>query len=204
VRAGRRTLYSAAPARTRRAAQETDVSRRYPPPVLAERYLQALGSDDPIEALRAAPARLRDLAGGLSRSELRAAPAPGKWSVHQVLAHLADGEIVLGARMRFVAAMDRPVLVGYDQDAFVAALGYDEVESEELVEAFAQVRALNVALLERLPDAAFARVGLHSERGEESLSTLVHLYAGHDRVHQQQIVATRDRVAAELRSRGRR
>ncbi len=163
------------------------MSRTYPPITTNDRYLSALDGRDPVESMRKAPKRLRKLLEGSGAKQLARRPAEGKWSIKEVLAHLADGEVVLGARIRMVAAMDRPVIVGYDQDALVARLAYDKVEAAELLANFAAVRAINVALLERLPDEAFARVGLHNERGEESLATMVFMYAGHDRLHEQQI-----------------
>ena len=181
------------------------MAREYPAHNVAEHYLQALGSHDPIDSLRKAPKRLRKLIGKLSKKQLARRPAEGKWSIKDVLAHLADGEMVLGTRMRFVAAMDRPAIVGYDQDAFVANLAYDDTSADELWRNFAQLRAMNVALLERLPERAFARVGLHSERGEESLVSMVFMYAGHDRLHEAQIVRLVEglRTAKSARDAGR-
>lgn len=172
------------------------MARRYPQTNVPERYLQALGTRDPIDSLRKAPKRVRKLVKGLSEKQLARRPEPDKWSIKEVLAHLADGELVLGARMRFVAAMERPTIVGYDQDLFVANLAYERVETEELWETFAQLRAINVALLERLPEAALARVGVHTERGEESLASMIFMYAGHDRIHEAQL----GRLAGELRA----
>jgi hypothetical protein len=174
--------------------------RVLPPPAVAERYLQALGGADPIESQRKAPKRLRKLVKGLSAKQLARRPEEGKWSIKEVLAHLADGEVVLGSRLRYVAAMERPALVGYDQDLFVRNLRYDDVDADALIDAFAAVRALNVALLDRLPDEVFTRVGMHAERGEESLSTMVHMYAGHDRIHEQQIERLRDALVAAKKS----
>jgi hypothetical protein len=174
--------------------------RVLPPPAVAERYLQALGGADPIESQRKAPKRLRKLVKGLSAKQHARRPEEGKWSIKEVLAHLADGEVVLGSRLRYVAAMERPALVGYDQDLFVRNLRYDDVDADALIDAFAAVRALNVALLDRLPDEVFTRVGMHAERGEESLSTMVHMYAGHDRIHEQQIERLRDALVAAKKS----
>jgi uncharacterized damage-inducible protein DinB len=171
--------------------------RTLPPPMVAARYSQALAGADPIESQRKAPKRVRKLIKGLSNKQLAKRPAEGRWSIKQVLAHLADGEFVIGTRLRYVAAMDRPTIIGYDQDAFMANLRYDELEADELLDAFATLRAINVALVERLPDEAFARTGMHNERGEESLSTMVHMYAGHDRIHEQQIARIRDAVTAK-------
>jgi hypothetical protein len=153
----------------------------------ADRYREALGGRDPLESLRKAPKRIKRLLKGVPEEDLERRPEPGAWSVKQVLAHLADGEVVLGSRIRFVAAMDRPPLPGYDQEAFVARLAVDCASCEELLEDFAAVRRANVRLLRRLPPESYARVGLHSERGEESIESMLVTYAGHDRIHEAQI-----------------
>jgi hypothetical protein len=162
-----------------------------PGPVLPDRYTKALAGADPIASQKRAPKRLARLVEGLSEKELAVRPAPGKWSIREILAHLADGEVVLGARCRMVAAMDRPPIAGYDQDAFVDRLVVDRRKAKELLGAFAAVRAANVALLEKLPAEAFDRVGIHSERGKESLAKMVAMYAGHDLVHEEQIETIR-------------
>lgn len=166
-------------------------------PVIPERYTQALGDRDPIQSLRKAPKRVRKLLKGLSKKELAWKPTPSAWSIKEVLAHLADGEVVLGARMRFVAAMDNPPLPGYDQDLFVARLGVDRVSSAALCEAFESMRELNLGLLERLPKEAFARAGLHAERGPETIRKMVDMYAGHDVIHEQQIERVLEALEAE-------
>lgn len=166
------------------------MTRAYPPVATPERYLSALGDHDPIDSLRKAPKRLKKALKGVGKKDVARRPADGKWSIKEVVAHLADGEVVLGARMRMVAAMERPTLTGYDQDAFVQGLCYDEVSVEQLLAEFAATRKANVALLERLPEAALSRVGVHSERGDESLATMVFMYAGHDRMHEAQIERT--------------
>ena len=160
-----------------------------PGPVIPQRYLDAIGNRDPIESAAKASKRFRHLIEGLSVKELEWHPAPGKWSIKQILAHMADGEVMIGSRLRLVAAMDRPTIVGYDQDAFVANLCVDDLTAEQWLEAFRSMRALNVALLSRLPKDSFNRIGVHTERGEESLSQMVFMYAGHDIIHEQQIAA---------------
>ena len=155
------------------------------------RYLEALGGDDPVSAMAEAPDRLRRLVRGLTERQLATRPAPGKWSIREIVAHLADNEVVLGSRYRFVAAMDRPPLPGYDQDAFVANLGVSRTTTADLLDDFAMARALNLGLLERVGAEAWERVGIHAERGEQSLGTLVLTYAGHDRIHLAQIETIR-------------
>jgi DinB family protein len=167
-----------------------------PGPVIPDRYRAALGKADPLESMRYAPRRIQKLVQGLSERELARRPAPGKWSIKEILGHLADGEMIVGSRIRFAAAIDRPPMPGYDQDAFVERLGLERVDSSDLLVAFALARALNVALLERLPKAAWKRVGVHSERGEESIRTMAILNAGHDRIHERQIAELRKGLVA--------
>ncbi len=162
-----------------------------PGPVIPERYRRALGDDDPVEAMAEAPDRLRKLIRGLTERQLARRPAPGKWSIKEIIGHLADGEVVLGARYRFIAAHERPKIASYDQDAFVERLGTMGAKASELLDDFMWARAANLGLLLRLPPESWQRVGVHEERGEESIETLVTMYAGHDRIHLQQIETIR-------------
>jgi hypothetical protein len=167
------------------------MTARKPGPVIPENYAKALGAADPIEVLSSTPDNLRKLLRGLTERQLAKRPAPGKWSIKEIVAHLADGEAVLGFRYRYVAAHDRPALPGYDQDAFVVRLGVDRARTQDLLDDFAMLRAANIGLLERLPEEALLRVGVHSERGEESILQMVMMYAGHDRWHVSQVETLR-------------
>ncbi|MBK9963489.1 MAG: DinB family protein [Holophagales bacterium] len=159
--------------------------------MIPDRYRDAIGTNDPFLAMFDAPQKLRKLLKGLTEKQLSRRPAPGKWSIKEIIAHLADGEVVLGSRYRLIAAHDRPAIQGYDQDLFVERLGLENATTDELLYDFEMARAVNIGLLARLPDEAFARVGVHSERGEESIETIVTLYAGHDLVHLAQIETIR-------------
>jgi DinB superfamily len=159
--------------------------------VVPSRYAAALRDDDPLEVMAGTPDLIRKALRGLSEKQLRARPAPGKWCILEIVAHLADGEVILGSRYRFIAAHDRPSLMGYDQDAFVERLGPLNATAVDLVDDFAMARAANLGLLERLPEGAWDRVGLHGERGEESIRDMVAMYAGHDRIHLSQIETIR-------------
>ncbi len=172
-----------------------------PGPVIPERYVLALGGKDALDSMRKAPKRIKKLVKGLSDKDLSRRVESGKWSIKQVLAHLADGEFMIGSRFRLVAAMDRPALLGYDQDAFVERLQIEKARGKHLLEDFAGARQANVRLLRRLPREAFERIGLHSERGEESLQAMLLLYAGHDRVHEEQIERLRGKLAGARKER---
>lgn len=171
-------------------------------PEQAQAYIRAilglLGSRDPFEVLEATGEALRDATAGVSEERLAEPERPGKWSVRQVLAHLADSEIVWAYRLRMVIAQDRPPLTGYDQDAWADRLGYAEWDPAESLETFGAVRRSNLGVLRRASDADLARVGLHAERGEESLEHMIRLYAGHDLLHLRQIERIRAVVGARV------
>lgn len=160
-------------------------------PVIPDRYREAIGADDPYLSMFEAPQKLRRLLKGLTEKQLSRRPAQGKWSIKEIVAHLADGEVILGSRYRLIAAHERPAIQGYDQDLFVERLGVDRATTADLLDDFDMARMVNIGLLSRLPDEAFDRVGIHSERGEETLDTIVLLYAGHDRVHLSQVETIR-------------
>jgi len=158
-----------------------------PNPVISTRYAEALGDQDPIEALRkGAQAREEACARSLREAALE---APGGRQVvdQEVIAHLADGEVIIGSRLRFAAAMDRAPLTSWDEKLFAERLGVERARTKDLLASFADVRAANIELLERLDETAFDRVAIHAERGPESVRTMVAMYAGHDVIHERQI-----------------
>jgi uncharacterized damage-inducible protein DinB len=168
----------------------------------AEAYIEAvlalLGDQDPMAVLRGTPAAARRLTLGLTVEELRRPESEGKWSPVEVLQHLADSELVWGYRLRRVLAEDRPALTGYDQDLWAERLRYPLADAEQALGMFETLRGAHVALLERATPEELARVGIHEERGEESLAHMVRLYAGHDLVHRRQLARIRARLRGAL------
>jgi hypothetical protein len=149
--------------------------------------LGLLGGQDPLTVLKATPERVAGLIGGVPEDRLRAPEAPGRWSVAHVLQHFADSDLVWGWRLRLILAHDRPTITGYDQDLWADRLHYDAVDVAEALDLFRVLRRANLRLLERATAADLQRVGVHSERGEESVGYLCRLYAGHDLLHIDQI-----------------
>ncbi|HEX2625822.1 MAG TPA: DinB family protein [Candidatus Limnocylindrales bacterium] len=144
--------------------------------------LAALGDDDPADAQSQAPANIRRMieeAGDL----LWTRPAPGEWSPVLCLAHIADGELVMSGRYRWVLAHDAPELIGYDQDLWVNALHPDDTDPEELLALFEPLRASNIRLWRGTTPAQRERVAIHRERGPESFDLMFRMLGGHDRVH---------------------
>lgn len=149
--------------------------------------LDLLGARNPLEVLDHTASALRVSIDGLTQQQLSEPEAPGKWSVRQVLQHLADSELVWGYRLRMVLAHDRPELTGYDQDLWSERLRYDQADADESVRDFSFLRRANLRLLRRASAEDLKRVGVHAERGEESVERMMRLYAGHDLLHLRQL-----------------
>ncbi len=153
----------------------------------APAILDLLGSRDPIGVLRDSPEVAKRSIAGLTTAQLRTPERAGKWSIAQVLRHLADSDVVWGWRMRLILAQDRPPITGYDQDQWADRLHYQSADPAESLESFAVLRRDNLRLIERATPDDLKRVGVHSERGEESAGYLMRLFAGHDLMHLNQI-----------------
>jgi hypothetical protein len=169
---------------------------RSPDPVAApdayrREILGWLGDDDPAAVQAATTGRLRALVR-TAGEQLRDRPEPAEWSVIECIGHLADSEIVASARMRWILAEDKPQIIGYDQDRWVDGLGHRGDDPDGLIALFEALRGANLRLWRTLSPAAMQRVGIHNERGPESLDLMWRLTAGHDRFH----VAQAERVLA--------
>jgi hypothetical protein len=161
-----------------------------------EAILGTLGDRDPFEVLRTTLAAVRQAVAGVPVRGLSAPEQPGKWSMLQVVQHLADAELVGAFRYRMILAHERPVLQGYDQDLWADRLRYADGDLHGALEQFGALRGANLRLLERTSPQERARVGLHAERGEESIAHLLRMYAGHDLVHLRQLERVRQAVAS--------
>ncbi len=156
--------------------------------------LAALGDDEPAEAQASTPAAVRRLiADAGDRLTIRA--EPGEWSALECLGHMLDAELVSSGRYRWILAHDEPELIGYDQDLWVSRLRHGDDDPAELVTLFEALRSANLALWARTTSEERARVGLHRERGPESLDLTFRLLAGHDRVHLAQARAALEQVS---------
>ena len=156
--------------------------------------LDLLGDRDPLAVQEGLADSLRAAIRGLSAPQLERPEAPGKWSIAQTVAHLADSEVVFGWRLRLVLAQDKPTITGFDQDAWSARLGGAYPDVGSAIQQIAILRGTNLSLLRSLAEADWDRVGLHTERGEESVRFMAKLYAGHDLVHLRQIARIRQAI----------
>jgi hypothetical protein len=157
--------------------------------------LELVGDRRPLDVLRETTPALPQAVAGLTAAQLQRPEAPGKWSLAQILQHLADSEIVFGWRIRLILAQDRPPITGYDQDLWAERLHYEEAVPAESLDQFSSLRRANLRQVERMTPSDLDRIGVHSERGEESLGHLMYLYAGHDLMHLGQIARVRRAVS---------
>ena len=152
-----------------------------------QRILGYVEGKEPLAVQAATAERLERLIEAVPTARLRERPDPEKWSVSEILAHLADGEIVGGFRMRFILGSPGAPIAGFDQDQWVASGHYDKRDPRKSVEQFRVLREANLALLDALDPEQWQHYGVHSERGQESIADIVRMFAGHDVNHLQQI-----------------
>jgi hypothetical protein len=167
-------------------------------PAQADAYtaalLDLLGTQDPLTVLRATPAAVGRELDLIPRDRVAKPEAPGKWSAAIVVAHLADAELVGAFRLRMVLAEDRPPLTPYDQDRWAQRLHYGRATPQESLERFTVLRRANLLLWAAASAEELARVGVHGERGEESVEQQRRLFAGHDLAHLRQLARIRKAV----------
>jgi len=152
-----------------------------------QRVLGYLEGRDPMAVLASTSGQLARLLGGVPREEQARRPAPDQWSITEILAHLADSELVYGFRIRLILEGGGPPIQSIDQDAWVSLTRYAEQDPALSLECIRINRERLVQLLKGLPREGWERHGMHSERGRETVRQIVNLLAGHDLAHLKQI-----------------
>ena len=160
--------------------------------------LDLVGTQDPIAVLRRTPDAVRSAIEGLTESEISQPEQPGKWSIRHVVRHLADCDVVWGFRLRLVLAQDRPTLTGFDQDRWAERLHYERAPVQNALNEFSVLRRSNLWLIAEASPRDLERVGVHAERGEESVAHMIRLYAGHDLLHLAQLARIRAAVHGDV------
>jgi hypothetical protein len=128
---------------------------------------------------------------GAAGPELDFKSAPEKWSVRQIVAHLADTEAVTVTRFRSLIAEDNPAMIAFDQNAWAEKTDYANRKPSQALDTMRHLRADNYALLNGLPEETFSRTGTHSRRGPMTLLDMVRLMAEHAEKHATQIRSIR-------------
>ncbi|HLK34148.1 MAG TPA: DinB family protein [Terriglobales bacterium] len=125
---------------------------------------------------------------GLPNKVLQYKPATNKWSIQEVLAHLADAELVYGYRLRQAIADKEPSFAPIDQDAWAANLGYMEPTPPELIALYSLLRRANLRVLRRLKPADLDKGGFHPEHKRKvTIAEMTENLAKHGASHLEQI-----------------
>ena len=154
-----------------------------------QRIVSYMEGKQPLSVQSATAKKLARLIQGVSSAKLQKRPAADKWSVAEILAHLADAEIVGGFRMRLILGAPGSPVVAFDQDSWVKSGHYEKRDPRKSLEQFRVVREANLSLLKSLTPDQWKHYGMHSERGQESIEHIVRMFAGHDLNHMRQIEA---------------
>jgi hypothetical protein len=152
-----------------------------------KRILSHTDGKDVLKVHATTPKKLERMISGVGAAKLRKRPAPDKWSVNEILAHLADTEMVGGFRIRLILGAPGTPIVAFDQDAWAASGYYQKRDPKKSIEQFKVLRKANLRLLKSLTPEQWKQYGMHSERGQESVERIVRMFAGHDLNHIQQI-----------------
>jgi hypothetical protein len=152
-----------------------------------ERISEYAKGKKPLAVLASTPKKLEKLIKELPSGKLRKRPAPEKWSVKEILAHLSDVEIAVGFRLRLILGAPGTPIVAYDQDAWVISGHYEKRDPHKSLEQFRVIREANLALLKSLTPEQWKHYGMHAERGQETIERVVLMLTGHDINHLNQV-----------------
>jgi hypothetical protein len=157
------------------------------PQQYTQRILAHAEGKQPLAVQSATAKKLERAIKGVPAAKLRKRPAPGNWSVSEIVAHFADVEVAVGFRMRLILGAPGTPVAAFDQDSWVTSLHYEKRDPRKSVEQFRVAREANLALLKSLTPEQWEHYGMHAERGQETIEHMVRLLAGHDLNHLQQI-----------------
>src|SRR5262245_46439879 len=152
-----------------------------------QRILGYLEGQQPLDVLAATAGRLEHLIDAVSMATLRTRPAPDQWSIGEIVAHLADGEIVGAFRIRLILGSPGVPILAFDQVRWVMRGHYDARDPRRANSQFRRLRDANAQLLDSLDPEQWMHYGVHSERGQETIEQIVRMFAGHDLNHLRQI-----------------
>jgi hypothetical protein len=155
-------------------------------------YAKYLGGQDARAVLAATPGLLHQAVCQMSPEQIDAPTAPGKWSAREMVAHLADCELVFSFRLRQTLSEDVPVIQPFDQDRW--ARTYAAYDLPSALELFRAARAWNLKLIGSLGEADMAREMTHPERGTMIFRTVIETMAGHDLNHLAQVQGYAERI----------
>lgn len=146
-------------------------------------YVHLLEDRDPIVVLRETPGRIFDLLKPMTPEAVESKPTPGKWSIREILCHLADCEIAWAWRLRMVYGAEDPTLQPFDQNRWAKAYHGAGYATATARAAWIGLRQWNLALIDALSEHERRRPAVHAELGPVTLWNIVEIAAGHDLHH---------------------
>lgn len=153
------------------------------------RILGYVEGQQPMKVQQATPKKLALLIKGLNKKQLTHKPALDKWSIAEIITHLADAELVGAWRMRQILGSNGTPIAAYDQEVWAKTFNYSKCDARTSLETFRAVREANLRMLKALPKNLWDNYGVHQERGKETITRVVQMFAGHDLNHLQQVQA---------------
>jgi uncharacterized damage-inducible protein DinB len=156
-------------------------------------YASQLGGRDAGKTISETPQQLAQLVDKLGPNGLERVSAPGKWTIAEILCHLADTEIAFAFRLRQALAEPHHTIQPFDQDAW--ARNYRQLDGRAVLETFSALRRWNAAFIQAAPQDAYSKPVTHPERGTMTFQTLVETMAGHDLNHLRQLEAVASQSA---------
>jgi uncharacterized damage-inducible protein DinB len=148
-------------------------------------YARFLGEARPHDVLDMTPVTLARIIRNSDTAALTRPPAPGKWSIRDILCHLADCEITFAFRLRQTIAEAHHVIQPFDQEAWTSV--YNELDAHDALESFAALRRWNMLFIRAVGTEGESKPVRHPERGEMTFRTIVETMAGHDMNHLRQV-----------------
>src|SRR5215475_11957507 len=169
----------------------------------AEQYISRIvgyvEGQDAIKVQRATAGKLKNLTSRLTPSQLKRRPEPAKWSIAEIIAHLADAEVVASWRMRSIIGENGITIQPFDQDQWASVFSYRNRDTKRSLEVFRVLRENNLAMLKEIAPEVWDNYGMHLERGKESIAHLARMFAGHDTNHILQI----ERIVKHLKAKSK-
>jgi uncharacterized damage-inducible protein DinB len=151
-----------------------------------------------IDDYEACGAKLRQACAGLNREDLTARPGPGKWSILELVVHLADSDSISIDRMKRMLSEENPQLLYADETAYVDRLATHEQSLDDALTLFEVGRRQFARVLRKLPDAAFERHGTHNRRGRVTVGEMVKNYIEHTDYHLKFLRDKRERLGKAI------
>jgi len=165
-----------------------------------QRILGYMEGKEPLAIQKETAKKLQRFIKPLSKKQLTTRPAPGKWSIAEILAHLADTELAASWRLRLILGSNGASVHAFDQDVWAETFNYARHDPKTSFETFRLLRQNNLDLLSSVPKNLWENYGMHQERGKETIAQIVRMFAGHDLNHLGQV----EKIAKGTRKGNRR